>query len=132
MPERPLLPTFLEVSCHLTGFDAGMLLGTGLLETYHDLLLKCLGEERLRGLLYEQTPQPASTNTTEMPPAMQDPGSDALTCRLIRLWYTGHWGGEMVSAAAYRGGLLWRAIGVSPPGSRPPGYGSWSQPPQSS
>lgn len=110
MPDRPLLPTFLNLSCRLTGFDAATLQGTGLVEAYHDLVLESLGEEGLQGLT--------------------DGGSGAR--RLIRLWYTGHWDGAMVSAAAYRAGLLWRAIGVSPPGARPPGYGSWSLPPQPS
>ena len=110
MPDRPLLPTFLNLSCRLTGFDVATLQGTGLVEAYHDLVLESLGEEGLRELT--------------------DGGGAAR--RLIRLWYTGHWDGAMVSAAAYRAGLLWRAIGVSPPGAWPPGYGSWSLPPQPS
>lgn len=130
MPDRPLLPSFLELSCRLTGFEAGTLQGTGLVEAYHDLLLQSLGEERFRWLVEGDAAAASRQVGPEAPAAPQGPGGDALARRLIRLWYSGHWDGAMVSPAAYRGGLLWRAIGVSPPGARPPGYGSWSLPPQ--
>lgn len=35
----------------------------------------------------------------------------------------------VVSPAAYTEGLLWRAIGAHPSGTKAPGYGSWVQPP---
>lgn len=108
MTDRPLLAAFLAASCELTGFDAATLVGTGMVETYHDRVLADLGAEGLAAL---------TAGRGEDGPAV------------IRLWYTGAWRGVMVSAAAYRTGLLWRAIGVPPPGSRPPGFASWTLPP---
>ena len=109
MTSRPLLQPFLALSAELTGFAEATLLGTGMATTYHDLLLEQLGAEGLAALL-------------PVPP-------EAEARRLIRLWYTGSWNGALLSPAAYRAGLLWRAIGVAAPGSRPPGYGSWTLPP---
>ncbi|WP_211825398.1 hypothetical protein [Streptomyces alfalfae] len=37
----------------------------------------------------------------------------------------------VVSPEAYTEGLLWRAIGAHPAGSKAPGYGSWANPPAS-
>ncbi|MFM8005661.1 MAG: hypothetical protein ACKO86_12135, partial [Dolichospermum sp.] len=65
---------------------------------------------------------------------------------IIKLWYTATWeklppaweawygaGKEnshfIPSPQAYPEGLVWRAIGVNPPGAKGPGYGTWSEPP---
>ncbi|MFN9628607.1 MAG: pentapeptide repeat-containing protein [Cyanobacteriota bacterium] len=105
----PDLARFLTLSADLTGFDTGTLSGTGMVDVYFQCLQDQLGEEDVRSLL-------DSAGT-----------SDATACQqLIRLWYTGIWGERQVNPEAYREGLFWRAIGANPPGSRPPGYGTWA------
>ncbi|MEB3335083.1 MAG: pentapeptide repeat-containing protein [Cyanobacteriota bacterium] len=105
----PDLDGFLALSAELTGFDRGTLSGTGMVGVYFQCLREQLGEEGVRSLL----------DTAGI--------TDAHACqRLIRLWYTGLWGERQVHPDAYREGLFWRAIGASPPGSRPPGYGTWA------
>ena len=94
------LQAFLAVSAELTGFDTGTLLATGLDERYHALVQRDLGDEGLA--------DPAQAEA------------------LIRLWYLGVWNDAVVDPEAYREGLLWRAVGTNPPGSRPPGYGTWA------
>lgn len=51
---------------------------------------------------------------------------------LIQLWYTGVWRGRIVSARAYAEGLAWKAVGVAPPGTAAPGFGSWEHRPRRS
>lgn len=103
------LDDFLSLSASLTGFERSTLLATGLLDTYFQFVQQQLGEEGLLSLL-------ASSGTT-----------DAAACqKLIRLWYTGLWDDTLVHPEAYREGLFWRAAGANPPGSRPPGYGTWA------
>ena len=65
---------------------------------------------------------------------------------MIVLWYLGQWDqmprhwrdrhgaspadtAGVPSAAAFRAGLVWRAIGAHPTGANPPGFGSWATPP---
>jgi hypothetical protein len=65
---------------------------------------------------------------------------------VIVLWYLGQWDqmprhwrdrqgaspadvAGVPSAAAFRAGLVWRAIGAHPTGANPPGFGSWATPP---
>lgn len=36
---------------------------------------------------------------------------------------------HVVSARAYKEGLVWHALGTHSPGANPPGFGSWSLPP---
>lgn len=120
--DRPLLPLFLCLSSCLTGFEERHLLGTGMASQYYDLVMEHLGADRFVELLNADAELPAA------PPTAPEAREVQHQC-LIRLWYTGLWDGAMVSPAAYRAGLLWRAIGVSPPGARPPGFGSWTLPP---
>lgn len=94
------LQAFLAFSAELTGFDTGTLLATGLAERYHALAQRDLGDD-----------------------GIADP---AHAPALIRLWYLGFWQETLVEPEAYREGLLWRAAGANPPGSRPPGYGTWA------
>jgi hypothetical protein len=119
MTDRPHLTPFLSISSSLTGFEVSTLLGTGMAERYHDLLLDQLGSDGFAALL---SAPPTS------PPAADPAETDAMTPhqKLIRLWYTGIWENIMVDPAAYPVGLIWRAIGANPPGARAPGYGTWA------
>jgi hypothetical protein len=53
---------------------------------------------------------------------------------LIKMWYLGGdatpFSANVVSAATYKEGLVWQAIGSHPPAAKQPGYGSWSLPVQ--
>lgn len=118
MTDRPHLQPFLELSARLTGFPPATLWGTGLAERYHDLLLEELGDAGFQSLLATDRAAPASDGPTGDAPTTAQ--------RLIRLWYTGLWDDTLVDPQAYREGLLWRAIDANPPGSRPPGYGTWA------
>jgi uncharacterized protein YjbI with pentapeptide repeats len=103
------LDDFLSLSASLTGFERSNLLATGLLETYLQFVQQQLGEGGLHSLL-------SSAGTIDA----------AASQKLIRLWYTGLWEDTLVHPEAYREGLFWRAVGANPPGSRPPGYGTWA------
>lgn len=118
MTDRPHLQLFLELSARLTGFPPATLVGTGLSERYHDLLLAELGDAGFQSLLADDRAASPSDG-----PAGATPTSAQ---RLIRLWYTGLWDDSLVDPQAYREGLLWRAIDANPPGSRAPGYGTWA------
>jgi uncharacterized protein YjbI with pentapeptide repeats len=115
MTDRPHLEPFLALSSRLTGFSIVDLKGTGMAELYHDVVLDRLGHNGFEALLVSGPPGP--NGPEEGPTASQ---------RLICLWYTGLWDNILVDPQAYREGLLWRAIETNPPGSRPPGYGTWA------
>ncbi|WP_086669419.1 hypothetical protein [Lentzea kentuckyensis] len=57
---------------------------------------------------------------------------DASHAEIIELWYTGVWRGVIPSSRAYAEGLAWKAVGVAPPGTRAPGFGSWERRPRRS
>lgn len=117
MSERPYLQSFLDLSASLTGFDAATLVGTGMAERYHDLLRDQLGAAGFETFLTSEAAPNLSQDSTVSPTTAQS---------LIRLWYTGLWGDSLIDPQAYREGLLWKAIDANPPGSRPPGYGTWA------
>jgi hypothetical protein len=56
----------------------------------------------------------------------------ATEAELIQLWYTGVWRGVIPSSRAYAEGLAWKAVGVAPPGTSGPGFGSWERRPRRS
>ncbi|MFM8661807.1 MAG: pentapeptide repeat-containing protein [Cyanobium sp.] len=115
MTDRPHMAPFLGLSARLTGFPIVDLEGTGMAELYHDVVREGLGQDGFEALLAAGPPGPGGAD--QIPTASQ---------RLIRLWYTGLWEDTQVDPQAYREGLLWRAIETNPPGSRPPGYGTWA------
>ena len=77
---------------------------------------------------------------------MDDPDLGPLARNVIALWYLGQWNAlpndwrnrhgasprdvpRVISADAYAAGLVWTAAGAHPMGAKPPGYGSWANPP---
>jgi hypothetical protein len=128
---------FLELSVELTGYDRVVLLGTGQLTEYLDEFLNIVDNDLVARLL-------ACTNAAE---ALADPDLGPLARNLAVMWYLGQWDtlpsewrnrngasprdvDHVVSAAAYREGLAWRAAGAHPMGAKAPGYGSWATPPE--
>lgn len=139
--------SFAALSAALTGFRAVDLWGTGQVEPYLDELIATVGEDVVARLLAagdEALREPDRETALEKLLADADLGPVARNA--IVLWYVGEWVplpaewrnrngagpldvARVVSAAGYRSGLVWRAIGGHPKGADPPGYGSWAEPP---
>lgn len=134
-----LLATFVRFSEEITGFPESALKQTGQGPLYVDVccaststaivaeLLHTYQTEGVRNILVSIKFGPVARN-------------------IAKLWYVGMWdplprewrdkfsagegdGPFIVSADAYKNGLLWAAIGANPPGAYAPGYGTWSLPP---
>ncbi|MFI6037752.1 hypothetical protein ACIBBD_26945 [Streptomyces sp. NPDC051315] len=142
---------FTDLSCALTGFDRAELAGTGMIETYYDTLLRIIGE-REAGQLLRAAAEALETDRENHDRAaleadvIDSPRFGPVVVSLIKLWYLGTWyppgGGHrdvsgstaddvehVVSARGYREGLVWAAAGTHPMGAKPPGFGSWAEPP---
>jgi hypothetical protein len=143
---------FLALSALLTGFQEIELQGTGLVAMHLKTLILKVGEkttqellEGARQALGESDPASAIRNglwkSPKLGPVIQN---------LIPLWYVGSWSPmprqwqeqyywdhpdlntspEWVSAPqSYEEALVWRVIFAHPPGTRPTGFGSWSDAP---
>jgi hypothetical protein len=127
---------FLELSVQLTGYRSTDLQGTGQLSEYLDELVTIVDDDLIARLL----------DCTDAQQALADPDLGPLARNLTVMWYLGQWDAlpsewrnrngaspydvdHVVSAAAYREGLAWRAAGSHPMGAKPPGFGSWAAPP---
>ncbi|MFJ9817430.1 hypothetical protein ACIRU3_19595 [Streptomyces sp. NPDC101151] len=143
---------FTDLSVVLTGFDRAELAGTGLVDTYYDTLLRIIGE-REAGQLFKVAAESlamdrlASGGHAALERAViEAPRFAPVVVSLIKLWYLGSWyplSGDyrdvngstaddvehVVSAQGYREGLVWAAAGAHPMGAKPPGFGSWAEPP---
>jgi hypothetical protein len=137
--------SFAALSAALTGFREADLWGTGMVETYLDELFATVGDAVVARLL---TAGDEALRTGELEAlVLDDPDLGPVARNVIVLWYLGQWNalpGEwrnrhgaspldiprVISADAYAAGLVWRAIGAHPMGARPPGYGSWADPPE--
>ena len=126
------LERFVALSAALTGFRAVDLHGTGQARAHYDLLVSVAGEDLTARLL-----------ASDAADALTDPDLGPLARNLIVLWYLGQWDqlprgwrerngaspadtARVASAAAYRAGLVWPAIGTHPTSAKPPGFGSWA------
>lgn len=142
---------FTELSAALTGFDRVELAGTGLIEQHYDTLLRLIGE-REAGHLFQAAAEALAADrddrngTALRSRVVEDPRYAPVIVNLIKLWYLGSWyplpgayadvNGStaddvehVVSAQAYREGLVWIAAGAHPMGAKAPGFGSWAEPP---
>ncbi len=128
------LEQFLGLSVELTGLSRLQLLGTAMAGTYLKTMDAKLPAGALDGLLAAYAKLPAgpgreSAITAEL---LGNSHLGPITRDLILLWYCGSWRGDIVSAEAYLAALQWVAAGAHPPGAQQQGFGSWSQPPESS
>jgi hypothetical protein len=129
------LERFVALSAELTGFRTVDIWGTGQARAHLDLVLAVAGDDLTARLLRA----PAAE-------ALADPDLGPLARNLIVLWYLGQWDqmprhwrdrhgaapadvAGVPSAAAFRAGLVWPAIGSHPTGAKAPGFGSWATPP---
>ena len=148
------LDSFLRLSEALTGFARVDLFGTGLARTYLDTLIGVVGSAAAGELLLagdaavgDARPDDPKVVTALAARVVGDARLGPLARNVIRMWYIGSWAqlppgwgdehgsaagdvSRVVSAAAYREGLLWRAVGTHPPGAKQPGFGTWANPPR--
>ncbi|MEU8582852.1 hypothetical protein [Streptomyces abikoensis] len=131
---------FVELSVRLTGFDEFDLRGTGMVRLYHDTTLDQLGRAAVGRFLDDLAAAGGD------PGALADEVSRDIARAITHLWYLGIWpslarathtalGREtpntafVVSPEAWTEGLAWRTFHGHPPGARPPGFGTWADPP---
>jgi hypothetical protein len=129
---------FLEVSAHLTGFSKTELKATGMQESYFNTILKNVDKENidyffldLDKLFKDSKNNEQVIENTLASQFMANSAYGGLAKSIILLWYTGNWGGEVISSASYIQGLMWDAGHTHPPGAKQPGYGSWADLPLS-
>ena len=145
---------FLNLSSALTGFDRIDLEGTGLSETYYNEVRRIVGGRIFGRLLirWHELQDAAAGNEKKRDRELKRQVLDSdllgdVARNIISLWYVGNWNQmplpwrhaygasasdqtHVVSAAAFREGLVWRAIDAHPPTARAPGFGTWAFPPE--
>ena len=139
------LPLFLELSAALTGFSEAELLATGNVRHLFEELGVTVGVgPRAAFLQIGLPPQKLLLHAIYGP----------LAKNVLRMWYLGRWQRlpdnvmtalrttfsevdafgrnfeRVISARAYREGLVWPAVGAHPPAAKPPGFASWAEPPR--
>jgi Membrane bound FAD containing D-sorbitol dehydrogenase len=134
---------FLRLSAVLTGYDETSLLGTGMVQAYYDELGQIIGARELGSLLA------AADRSDERDFAEAILANDRygpVARNVLTMWYLGTWSqlprawrdtygatsydtDHVVSAAAYREGLVWAAAGTHPMSAKQQGFGSWAVPP---
>jgi len=145
---------FLSLSVILTGYSKADLLGTGLAQQYYDQLLSVVDEDicgelwtAVRKVVSETGNNPEKADREVRKKVLASPTLGPLASNIIKMWYLGSWSqlpqawrnqngakandvDQVISAAAYAEGLIWRAIGSHPQGAKQPGFGSWALPPR--
>jgi hypothetical protein len=139
---------FVALSAGLTGFRKVDLWATGQVEVYLEQLFAIVGDAIVARLLLAGKQALASTTPVAALRGLvlDDPDLGPVARSVIILWYLGQWTplphdwrdrngsspldiSRVISADAYRAGLVWAAAGAHPMGADPPGYGSWATAP---
>lgn len=142
------MSSFLKLSGVLTGFEYTDLQGTGVAQDYYDDLVRSAGQEQVNALL--KAAEEAGDSETDICKTIWDDEDNRfgpLARNIVLMWYLGSsyplpksWYEDhqpegapihehVVSAAAYKEGLVWTAMGTHARGAKPPGYGSWRNKP---
>lgn len=148
------LDRFLAFSSVATAFTVFELGGTGMAADYLAVVDRVVGPAVTDRLLDAHDRVTAEAGSTSPPledlirrEILSDPTLGPVMRNVVKMWYIGNWyalpslwtelnGARpagttfTVSATAYTEGLLWPAIGASPPGAKPPGFGTWVSPPR--
>ncbi|MCB9592799.1 MAG: hypothetical protein H6719_08705 [Sandaracinaceae bacterium] len=126
---------FLAISAHLTGFQIVELLGTGMAAKYLEVTLLESDPEDV-GFFFEAVERVLAPGQTAAKIRARIAGElmgvdhyRGLARQIVLLWYTGAWGGAVVSPEAYKQGLMWTAAETHPAGAKQPGFGSWASAP---
>jgi len=147
------LDRFLELSSIATAFTVFELWGTGMAAEYLAVVDRVVGSEvtdqllDVYGRVTRDADAKAELDILIRHELLSDPTLGPVARNIVKLWYVGIWyalprawidanGARSadatftVSATAYTEGLLWPAIGASPPGAKPPGFATWTEPPR--
>lgn len=131
---------FVAISVRLTGFDEFDLRATGMVRLYHDTTVEQVGREAVGRFIDDLAAAGGD------PDGIADETSRDIARAITHLWYLGVWpqlarsvhaalGREKanvaftVSPEAYTEGLVWRTFHGHAPGAKPPGFGTWADPP---
>lgn len=132
---------FVELSTVLTGFDAFELHATGMVERYLETAVHQVGEAGVERLVQDLERE------SNDPDRLTDTLALDIARAITQMWYLGAWPKLlpsshvaleredanvtfMVAPEAYVEGLVWRTFGGHPPGAKPPGFGTWAEPPR--
>ena len=142
--DRKLFDGFMRLSVVLTGYDKATLYGTGCADDFWRQLRRVMPEDFLRVFCsvvsgIENDPEGVRSFLSSMDwgPVMRN---------VIRLWYLGIWHPmpevwrrrygtspfdvtKLISARAYKEGLVWDAMGAHPMGAKQQGFGAWAAKP---
>ena len=144
---------FVALSAILTGFDSVELWGTGMVETYAEVVTGTVGQE-ISDKLWAATTRiiardgadESQLETAVRREILASPMLGPIARNIIQLWYVSTWNElpkswrnlygnhpndttRIISSEAYAQGLVWEVIGAHPPAAKQPGFDSWSRPP---
>jgi hypothetical protein len=129
--------TFLDISVFLTGFNKMELLGTGMLETYFNVVMNMNNVALVESFLAESEKILAKNqgnvekiNNEILHKLMPDSLYNGLAKNIITMWYMGNWMNTVINPQSYVQGLIWGVAETHPPGAKQPGYASWSTAPK--
>lgn len=137
---------FLGLSTALTGYDEYALIGTGMLRPYYDEVVRIIGAREVGALLGAFDRVDPNDEHAFRAAILDDARYGPVARNIVRMWYLGTWAqlprdwrnaygatsydtDHVVSAAAYRAGLVWPTAGAHPMGAKQQGFGSWAKPP---
>lgn len=145
---------FMGLSVALTGYDEAELQATGMGGLYYDTMVSTLGGALVGELLsaWVQVEEWAGGEADTLETLLHQhilsvPKLGPMARNLVTLWYLGQWNQmpgdwrslygavaadqtRVVSAEAYREGLVWPTIGAHPMGAKQQGFGAWALPPE--
>lgn len=127
---------FVRVSSALTGFSSFELFGTGQAPAYYEWVNE-VAPVALRGIMDALSDLPDGEEARAQvirARVMSVPALGDTARAIIKLWYLGQWEGDsnttILSADAYKEGLVWKAIGAHPQAAKEQGFGAWAFPPR--
>jgi hypothetical protein len=139
------LDEFLDLSIYLTGFEGHVLRGTGMLQAYYDELLRIIGAREAGSFLSAFRRAHKRGKAAFENDVLCDDRFGPIARSVLTMWYLGMWTqlprewrdtygatfydiDHVVSAAAYRESMVWRAAGTHPMSAKAPGFGTWEKP----
>lgn len=127
------MQAFLEISVYLTGFSQQELQGTGMLETYYNVMVNknniAVVEAFLsksEEIIDQNNNRPETLRNEILTNLLPDSLYNGLAKNIITMWYLGSWVNEIISPQSYVQGMIWGVAGAHPPGAKQPGFASWS------
>jgi hypothetical protein len=124
---------FLDISVQLTGFSELELLGTGMLQTYFNVMMNknnmtvvvaFLAEAE--SILKKNKDNAGALKNDILNNLMPDNLYSGLAKNIITMWYMGSWLNDIITPQSYVQGMVWGVADAHPPGAKQPGYASWA------